>query len=361
VSFATSTAVFNTTYNAQARVDAELTNGADVTVTGPTAADPGSLLPRLAVLPGVVAAQPMQHRFAYVGTDLQDLFGIDPAHIAEATNLSNAFFDNGDARGTMAALAAQPDGVLVAAETAKDYQLQPGDTINLRLQSSVDHQYHVIPFTFLGIVREFPTAPKDSFLVANASYVAQQTATPAAEIVLLRTSGDSAPVANAARDVAAGLAGVQVTDLGTTQRTINSSLTAIDLRGLTQLELAFAILLVGAAAGLVLRLGLAERQRTFAIMAALGARSRQLGAFLWGESLLILLGGSIVGLVLGFGVAQMLVVLLTGVFDPPPERLAVPADYLMLLLVTAAATTVLAVLGTLAAARRPLVDALRDL
>jgi putative ABC transport system permease protein len=361
VSFATSTAVFNTTYNAQARVDAELTNGADVTVTGPTAADPGSLLPRLAVLPGVVAAQPMQHRFAYVGTDLQDLFGIDPAHIAEATNLSNAFFDNGDARGTMAALATQPDGVLVAAETAKDYQLQLGDTINLRLQSTVDHQYHVIPFTFLGIVREFPTAPKDSFLVANASYVAQQTATPAAEIVLLRTSGDSAPVANAARDVAAGLAGVQVTDLGTTQRTINSSLTAIDLRGLTQLELAFAILLVGAAAGLVLRLGLAERQRTFAILAALGARSRQLGAFLWGESLLILLGGSIVGLVLGFGVAQMLVVLLTGVFDPPPERLAVPADYLVLLLVTATATTVLAVLGALAAARRPLVDALRDL
>jgi putative ABC transport system permease protein len=261
----------------------------------------------------------------------------------------------------MAALAAQPDGVLVAAETAKDYQLQPGDTINLRLQSSVDHQYHVIPFKFMGIVREFPTAPKDSFLIANASYVVQQTATPAAEIVLLRTSGDPAPVANGARDVAAGLAGVQVTDLGTTQRTINSSLTAIDLRGLTQLELAFAILLVGAAAGLVLRLGLAERQRTFAILAALGARSRQLGAFLWGESLLILLGGSIVGLVLGFGVAQMLVVLLTGVFDPPPERLAVPADYLVLLLVTAAATTVLAVLGALAAARRPLVDALRDL
>lgn len=31
-SFAVSTAVFNTTYNAQSRVDAELTNGADVQV-----------------------------------------------------------------------------------------------------------------------------------------------------------------------------------------------------------------------------------------------------------------------------------------------------------------------------------------
>jgi putative ABC transport system permease protein len=360
VSFATSTAVFNTTYNAQARADAELTNGADVTVTGSTTSDPGRLLPQLAAVPGVLAAQPMQHRFAYVGTDLQDLFGIDPAHISETTSLSNAYFVNGDARATLAALAAQPDGVLVAAETAKDYELQPGDRVNLRLQSAADHQYHVVPFRFIGIVREFPTAPKDSFLVANASYVAQQTATSASEIVLLRTSGDPS-VAARVRALAEPLPGVRVTDLGTTQRTINSSLTAIDLRGLTQLELAFAVLLLAAAAGLVLRLGLAERQRTFAILAALGARTRQLGAFLWTECLLVLVGGSVVGLALGFGVAQMLVMLLTGVFDPPPEQLSIPLGYLLLLIATGALTTALAVLTTLAAAQRPLVDALRDL
>ncbi|HEY0584432.1 MAG TPA: FtsX-like permease family protein [Chloroflexota bacterium] len=361
VSFATSTAVFNTTYNAQSRVDAELTNGADVTLSGPTSSDPGSLLPQLAALPAVVAAQPMQHRFAYVGTDLQDLFGIDPLHISEVTSLSNAYFANGDARATLSALAAQPDGVLVAAETAKDYQLNPGDRINLRLQSATDHQYHVVPFSFIGIVREFPTAPKDSFLVANASYIAAQTATPAAEIVLLRTSGDAADVAARTRALSAGLAGVRVTDLGTTQRTISSSLTAIDLRGLTQLELAFAVLLVGAAAGLILRLGLAERQRSFAILAALGARPRQLGAFLWSETVVIVIGGTVVGLALGFGVAQMLVVLLTGVFDPPPDRLAVPGGYLLVLLATAVLTAAIAVLAALASARRPLVDALRDL
>jgi putative ABC transport system permease protein len=259
-SFATSTAVFNTTYNAQSRVDAELTNGADVTVTGSTASNPGGLLPQLASLSGVVAAQPMQHRFAYVGTDLQDLFGIDPLHINDATSLSNAYFANGDARATLAALAAQPDGVLVAAETASDYQLQSGDRISLRLQSSTDHQYHVVPFRFIGVVREFPTAPKDSFLVANAAYVAEQTSNSSTEVVLLRTSSESTDVAARVRTLTSGLAGVRVTDLGSTQRSISSSLTAIDLRGLTQLELAFAVLLVGAAAGLVLSLGLAERQ-----------------------------------------------------------------------------------------------------
>ncbi len=361
VSFATSTAVFNTTYDGQARIDAELTNGADVSVTGPTASNPGQLLPRLAALPGVAAAQVMQHRFAYVGTDLQDLYGIDASHIGEATNLSNAYFANRDAGATLAALAAQPDGVLVSAETASDYQLQPGDTVNLRLQRAPDAQYHVVPFRFIGVVREFPTAPKDSFLVANARYVAEQTATPAAEIVLLRTSADPAVVAVRAQAIAGAWPGLRVSDLGTTQRSVSSSLTAISLIGLTRLELAFAVLLVAAGAGLVLRLGLAERHRSFAILAALGARTPQLGAFLWAESLLVFIGGSVFGLVLGFGIAQMLVVLLTGVFDPPPDALSVPWGYLATVAGTAAVGVVLAVLAALSAAQRPSVDALREL
>ncbi|MBV9354291.1 MAG: ABC transporter permease, partial [Chloroflexi bacterium] len=360
VSFATSTALFNGTYAAQARVDAELTNGADVTVSGPTAANPGSLLPQLAALPGVAAAQPMQHRLAYVGSDLQDLYGIDPAHIGEATSLSNAYFASGNVRATLDALATWPDGILVSAETANDYQLQPGDVVNLRLQRASDQQYHLVPFRFLGVVREFPTAPKDSFLVANASYVAQQTATPAVEIVLLRTSGDSAAVAARAQALVTPLAGVRVTDLTSTQRSLSSSLTAIDLRGLTRLELAFAVLLIAAAAGLILRLGLAERQRTFAILGALGARPRQLAAFLWTEGLLIFVGGGAVGLALGFGIAQMLIVLLTGVFDPPPTAIAVPWAYLGAMVGAGAVAMVLAVGTAQAAAQRPLIDVLRD-
>ncbi len=360
LSFAAATAVFNTTYQAQARVDAQLTNGADVTVTGSTASPPGSALAELRALPGVVAAQPMQHRFAYVGTDLQDLYGIDPAHIGQATAMSNAYFAGGNAATTLTALAARPDGVLVSAETARDYQLRPGDQLRLRLQSAADHQYHVVPFHFVGIVREFPTAPKDSFLVANAGYVAQQTGTSAAEIVLLRVSGNPTDIARRAQAVVSPLAGIKVTDLTTAQQVVSSNLTAVDLHGLTRLELAFAVLLVAGSTGLVLALGLAERRRTFAILAALGATGRQLGAFLWSEGLLILVGGSALGLLTGFGVAQMLITVLTGVFDPPPEALAVPWRYLVGLAGAALATTVLAVLGAQEASRRPAVDTLRE-
>lgn len=359
--FATSTAVFNTTYNAQARVDAELTNGADVLIRGTTAAPPGTKLPELAALPGVAAAQPMQHRFAYVGADLQDLYGIDPARIGEATSMANAYFANGDAQATLAALAARPDAVLVSEETMTDFQLVPGDQLNLRMQSASDHQYHIIPFHFVGVVREFPTAPKDSFLVANASYIAQQTGTNAAEIVLLRTNGNAAAVAQAAQAVVAPLAGAQVSDIGTAQRAISSSLTAVDLRGLTALELLFAVLLLIGAAGLVLALSLIERRRTFAILAALGARAHQLGAFSWSEGLLLLIGGCVIGIAVGLGVAQMLVALLTQVFDPAPERLAVPWSYLSALVAAAAFSIGAAVAGAQRAATRMVVENLREL
>jgi putative ABC transport system permease protein len=100
--FATATAIFNTTYNAQSRVDAELTNGADVTVTGNLTHPAGAVLRQLQSIPGVAAGEPMMHRFAYVGADLQDMFGINPAHIGKVTTISNAYFANHNADKTLA-------------------------------------------------------------------------------------------------------------------------------------------------------------------------------------------------------------------------------------------------------------------
>ena len=342
--FATSTAIFNSTYQAQSRIDAELTNGSDVTVTGTAAAPTGQVLDQLAVLPGVTAAAPMQHRFAYVGTDLQDFYGIDPATIGQAASMSNAYFANGDAAATLRLLKSTPDGVLVSDETVTDFQLTLGDTINLRLQSGTDHQYHPVPFRFIGIVREFPTAPHDSFLVANADYVARVTGNAASEVVLMRVNGDPAAVRDEAEKVVAALPGVRVQDIGNVRQLISSSLTAVDLGGLTRLELAYALALVACAAGLVLALGVLDRRRTFAVLSALGAKPAQLRAFLWSEGLLIFVSGAVAGLLTGAILAAMLVKLLTGVFDPPPESLSVPWLYVFVLLLTAFASVAAAVL-----------------
>ena len=361
VSFAVSTAVFNTTYNAQSRVDARLTNGSDVTVTGLTKFPPGIKLQDLKNLPGVTAAQTMTHRFAYVGCDLQDIYGIDPLHIGEAADMSNAYFAGGNAAAALAQLVKNPDGVLVSEETRRDFRLAPGDRINIRLQFAGDGKYHVVPFKFIGVVREFPTAPKDSFLVANASYIAEKTGINAREIVLMRTSGNPVNIAAAARKVVSTIPGARVSDIGSTQRIISSSLTSVNLRGLTRLELIFAVGLVMAATGLILALGLDERRRNFAVLIAIGAKSRQLSAFIWSEGALVLASGSAVGAALGLGIAHILIKVLTGVFDPPPEHMYIPWEYITVLATSAVISTVIAVLVMKKISLRSVTEELRNI
>ncbi len=361
ISFAVSTAIFNTTYNAQSVVDAQLTNGSDVTIRGLTTAPPDKIISQLNNLEGVSAVQPMMHRFAYVGNDLQDIYGIDPKHIGKATSISNAYFANGNAKEALSLLVQQPDGVLVSEETRRDFQLHKGDRLNLRLQFANDHQYHIVPFRYVGVVREFPTAPTDSFLVANSSYIAQKTKINAKEIVLIKASGNPTNLGEKVKKIVAPLPGARVTDIGSTQKVISSSLTSINLQRLTRLELVFAVLLVMGATGLILGLGLNERRRNFAILDALGAKRSQLGAFIWSEGILMLIGGIIIGMLLGFGIAHILVKVLKGVFDPPPEHLVIPWVYLGLLVAASVSSTIIAVLGMKFISHRPLTEELRKL
>ncbi len=358
--FAASTAVFNATYAQQAEVDARLTNGADVTVTESPGARVGPQAGRqLANVAGVRSVEPMQHRFAYVGADLQDLYGVRPASIGRGGRLQDAWFQGGTATGLMGTLAHRPDAILVAAETVRDFQLRPGDPLHLRLQDGRTKRLVTVTFHYVGVAREFPTAPTDSFLVANADYVARATGSPAIGTFLLQTGGRSpAQVAAGVRNVVG--ASTQVTDIETSRRVVGSNLTAVELSGLTRVELALALVLCAAASGLTLALGLRERRQMFAVIAALGARRRQLDALVWSESAFVTAGGLLAGGAIAVVLTHMLVKILTGVFDPPPDRLAVPWPYLL-----AGLAVVLAAVGTaaqlaLASLRRPRIEDLRD-
>jgi len=259
----------------------------------------------------------------------------------------------------MRALAARPDGVLVSAETVRDFQLQPGDRFNLRLQNGVTNAYRTIPFHFAGVVKEFPTAPRDSFLVANAGYVARRTGTDAVGAFLVQTDGTS-PSVVARRLGAVTGTGAQVTNIEAQRRIVGSNLTAVELSGLTKIELAFALVLALAASGLSLALGFQERRHTFALARAIGARPRQLGGFVWGESLFVTVAGLVLGVALAAAIAWMLVKVLTGVFDPPPDVLSVPWGYLAALVALTVAGVAAAGALTLRGLRREDVGALRD-
>ncbi|MDQ6698316.1 MAG: FtsX-like permease family protein [Actinomycetota bacterium] len=361
IAFASSTAVFNATYRQQAEADAQLSNGADVTVTESPGVrvDPAGAT-ALARIRGVHSVEPIQHRFAYVGADLQDLYGVRPDTIVEATRLQDAYFQGGSAQSLMDRIVRSPDSILVSDETVKDFQLRPGDTVVLRLQDGRTKQLEPVRFRYAGIAKEFPTAPHDSFMVANASYVARMTGNNAVGAFLINTNGSSPP-AVASRVRAAVGPGAQITDITSSRKVVGSSLTAVDLAGLTRVELGFALVLAASATGLMLLLGLAERRRTFAIASALGARTRQLGGFVWTEAAFITIGGLTAGALTGWAMANMLVKVLTGVFDPPPAGVAVPYVYLSGLLMATVAAVIVAASAAIRTTRRPAIATLRDL
>jgi putative ABC transport system permease protein len=359
--FAASTAVFNATYQQQAEADARLSNGADVTVTESPGVNAGpSAATAIGKVAGVGSVEPLQHRFAYVGADLQDLYGVRPHTIADAGKLQNGWFAGGTAQGLMDTLATRPDSVLVAAETVHDFQLHPGDLIRLRLQDGRTKQFKTVRFHYAGVAKEFPTAPTDSFLVANADYVARATGSDAVGSFLVQTDGTN-PGAVAARLRGRLGTSAQVTDIVNQRKVVGSNLTAVELSGLTKVELGFALVLAIAASGLTLGLGFQERRRSFAIASALGAKSRQLGGFVWGESAFVTIGGLVAGSAIAIAISQMLVKVLTGVFDPPPDVLAVPWTYLVVVVALTVAAVGVAGAATLRALRRPAIDELRDL
>lgn len=109
----------------------------------------------------------------------------------------------------------------------------------------------------------------------------------------------------------------------------------------------------------MLGLGLADRQRSFAILTALGAKPRQLGAFVWSEAAVVLVGGCVIGILSGWIIAFVLVKLLTGVFDPPPDALAAPWFYLITLVVVASVAVGLAVTVAMRSAQAAVVEKLR--
>jgi putative ABC transport system permease protein len=342
LAFGVNLGIFTATYDQQANVDAQLTLGGDVTASAP----PGitahrNLAATIAAVPGVKAATAVDHSYAYVGPDLQDTFGIDPNTLTRATHLRDSYFVGGSAAQMLARLKARPDGVLVSKETIADYSLNIGDLLRLRVLDHRSGSFHVVPFHVVGVVQEFPSAPRDSFMVANLSYLSAADNAGGPNVVFAAADDPKGTAARIAQVTRAD--GTIVKDVSEAGAAVSSSITSVDLRGISKILEAFTVLLAAAAMGLFIALGQVERRHEFATMAAVGARMPEIRAFAWSEAALVLIAGVMLAAVLGWLLSEMLVAMLQHVFDPPPDALAVPWRYLGELAGAAVLATSLAV------------------
>jgi len=359
LAFGVELGIFTATYDQEANVDAQLSLGADVTAAAPPGVTAGhNLQAKIGALRGVQGTSAVDHSYAYVGPDLQDTYGINPNTIGSATTLRDSYFIGASAQQAMARLRGRRDGILVSKETINDYQLRLGDLLKLRVLDHRSGRFNVVPFHVAGIVQEFPSAPRDSFMVANLAYVqAADHAGP--NVVFVRTGSPIAAaqaIANATRTD-----GTIVKNIDQEAQQTVSSITTVDLRGISRIEEVFTVALAAAAMALFIALTVIERRHEFATMAALGATLRSIGSFVWSEAALVLAAGLLLAAVLGSLLALMLIAMLQHVFDPPPDHLAIPWTYLGELAGAAIVTTTLAVAVTASRLRRlPLGRLLRE-
>jgi putative ABC transport system permease protein len=329
LAFGVNLGIFVATYDQQARVDAQLTLGADVVATAP----PGAvarhdLVRQVSALPGASGVSAVDHSYAYVGPDLQDTFGVDPATLTRGTSLRDSYFLGGSADQMLQRLRTTRDGILVSKETITDYSLNLGDLLRLRVLDHATGRFRVAPFHVVGIVQEFPSAPRDSFMVTNLSYLEQVTHDPGPNVLFVRAGGDPMNLAHQVAS-ATGRFGTNVKDIRRQSAQTVSSITTVDLRGISRIEEAFVLALAAATMALYVAVALAERRQELATMSALGASLRRSAAFLWSEAALVLAFSLALAALLGWLLAEMLVAMLQHVFDPPPDHLAVPWAFLL--------------------------------
>jgi putative ABC transport system permease protein len=342
LAFGVNLGIFSATYNQQAKVDAQLTLGADVVATAPpSVAAKQDLAGKIAAVNGVKATTAVDHSYAYVGPDLQDTYGIDTTTFTKATTLRDSYFLGGSAHDMLARLKSTPDGILVSKETITDFSLNRGDLLKLRVLDQRTGKFRVVPFHVVGIVQEFPSAPKDSFMVTNLRYLQAADHGPGPNVVFAKTNADPPAVAKRVAATTRSF-GTEVKDIHQQTAQTVSSITTVDLTGISHIEQAFAILLAAGAMALLVALAISERRQEFATMAAVGAPLRDVTAFLWSETAIVLGGAVVLATALGWLLSKMLVAMLQHVFDPPPDHLAIPWSFLLGLGGAALAATLIA-------------------
>src|SRR5262249_7680299 len=211
----------------------------------------------------------------------------------------------------------------------------------LRVLDRATGRFRVAPFHVVGVVQEFPSAPRDSFMVTNLRYLARVTHDGGPNVVFVNAAGDASALAQRISALTRN-AGTTVNDIRHQRVQTVSSITTVDLRGISRIEEAFALALAAAAMTLFVAVALSERRQELATMAALGASLRQIAAFVWSEVAIVLVAALALAAGLGWLLAEMLIAMLRHVSDPPPDHLAAPWAFLGGLAVSA-------IVGSLAA------------
>jgi putative ABC transport system permease protein len=281
---------------------------------------------RLAVLPEVGAALPVNTAHVRVGGARVGVDGIDPTPAARV-------LDFGVRAGSLRALDRPGGGLLLSARLAHDHRWRVGSLVPVGFSEvGTTRQLPVV-----GIFARDPLFEADLLLPIELMDRYFPLGHGQADHTLLRAGPGTDPAAltAAVQPLLVGYPEVAVTDPATYQRQRASDLGDLG----SALGLLTALVLLAAAVATLgiantLALAVVERTREFGLLRAVGMTARQLAAMVRWESVITAVSGALLGLSLGIGVGAALARAVT-VQQAGVATIALPARQLLVDLVLA--------------------------
>jgi len=351
-------AFFASTYDAAKRADARFTVGSDIRVTASPVSARGHELAfasRLHVA-GVASVTPVVARLenaflrSIANSDVKDLAAIDVRSFAATAPVSDAFFPGSTAAHSLSRLTARRDGILIDPESASVLKVGVGDRIDVVLARGTKYQV-LRKMTIVGLFDRLPGFPEGLQAIVNLSYYVQATGSRRIDFFLARTQDSSdAGLAKAVAALRSGPGTANRLSIDTTHTTLNreqSSLTALNVRGLVDLDLFFSFLTSASVIAIFVFGLLLQRRREYVTLRAQGLPARTLQALVLGETAFAAFVGLAVGTVVGTGMGLLLVGVLKPLFILAPA-VTVPVTRGTLLFALVAGATLAASAGALA-------------
>ncbi len=261
-----------------------------------------------------------------VHEEVTTLAAVDPLAYPEVAALEDSSFVGTTAAAAMSALAAQADGVLVHTGLATGLKLAVGDEAHVLFGRGNDEQVRK-PVKVVGLFTRFPGAPRGTDVVANLAHYQRETDLDVADYYLVSTTEPGPPaLERTLRALASSPDFERRFDVSTSAVTLDkdeSSLTALNVRGLLHLDSFFTFLMAGTATAMFVFGLLMQRRREYVTMRAQGLHRREVRRLVLAESGISAVLGALIGLGVGIAVASEFVRVLRPIFTLPPP-LAVP-------------------------------------
>ena len=353
VALATCLAAFTASYDAAKVRDARYANGADIRITpSPTSARPYTADDaKIFQTRGIAAATPVVYELSNVilrsarTSDPANLAAVDPTSYPMVAPMTGSRFTDGSPQDAFRALRDDPTAILVSQDMAAFLKAEVGDTLQVVLARATDAQVE-IPLHIIALFERLPGFPDgaDAVMAISAHTSAVPSKNP--DFFLARTerndnAGLRTAVASLQADTTSGE--FQIDTRATTLASDQSSLAALNIAGLVQLDSTFSLAMAVVTIAIFVFGLLLQRRREYITLRAQGLEPSTIRRLITLEAATVAVVGAIAGVVVGVVMGSYFVAVLRPLFVLTPNY-AVPVNGVALavglvLLATIASTT----------------------